>query len=176
MNPTDTRWKVAAEVSQSRAHSEAVRLLKEVKPTTRKRVFVEIASRVHQFPLLVEYFRARIYSPYNSKPGLYHPEDAFGDAFWAWKEWYDISDTDSKWEDMSTDETFRKLLERAVLDAVQKGAVDISGEDLKDYHAVSLKAKALHDAVQKLDRSGPTEDRRNDALRLAKEVLEMLSR
>lgn len=174
MNSTDVRWKVASEVSQSRAHAEAVKLLREVRPTTRAGVFKQIADSIHKHPMLVEFFRARIYSPYNSKPGLYHPEDAFGDAFWAWKEWNDISDTSLTWADMSTDERFRVLLEKAVLKASKGGPADLAGEDHRDYFHAGLSAKSLVDVLRRLEQSIPTEENRLKALALVEEITQML--
>lgn len=175
MNPTDTRWKAASGVSSSRAHAEAVKLLRGIKPTTRLTVFKDIADDIHKHPMLVEFFRQRMYDPALSRQGiLSHPEDAFGDAFWAWKGWHGIDEDDSKWDGMSTDENFRKLLEKAVKAAIASGPADISGEDTRDYFSISLKVKTLADTVQKLDRSIPTEENRLKALALVEEIGRLL--
>lgn len=158
-------------VSVSRAHAEAVKLLKGIKPTSRQKVFQEVADNLHRHPMLVEFFRARMEDPHNTKGGLYHPEDAFGDAFWDWKGWHDI---DEGWEDLSRDEAFRKVLEGAVRTAVAAGLPDLSREDTRDYFTVGLRAAALWEAIQQLDRGIPTEAGRRKAMGILQEITQML--
>lgn len=179
MHPTDPRWKTAPRnrplpVTPQRAHSEAVRLLDGIRPTTRLKVFREVAAKLPQHPVLIEFFRQRMYDPASSRQGiLSHPEDAFGDAFWYWKDRNGIHEDDPEWDEMSRDENFRKLLERAVLDALEKGHQPIVDEDARNYDVIGLKAQEVLEACQRLTYR-PNERMRLKALEDARTLVELL--